>query len=44
LEPAAWHWADRDNAPAALLIGYGALRESTLAEGIEALGKDLHDA
>ncbi len=43
LEQTAGHWADRDKAPSALLIGYGALRESTLAQGIEALGKDLHD-
>ncbi|HWG24227.1 PLP-dependent aminotransferase family protein [Actinospica sp.] len=44
LEAAKWHWADHDKAPPALLIGYGALRESTLAHGIEALGKDLNDA
>jgi GntR family transcriptional regulator/MocR family aminotransferase len=44
LEQASWHWADRDNAPSALLIGYGALRESTLAQGIAALGEDLRDA
>jgi GntR family transcriptional regulator/MocR family aminotransferase len=44
LEQASWHWADRDEAPSALLIGYGALRESTLAQGIAALGKDLHAA
>jgi GntR family transcriptional regulator/MocR family aminotransferase len=44
LEQASWHWADRDKAPSALLIGYGALRESTLAQGIAALGKDLQDA
>ena len=44
LEQALWHWADHDKAPPALLIGYGALRESTLSHGIEALGKDLHDA
>ena len=44
LERAKWHWADPDTAPPALLIGYGALRESTLAHGIEALGDSLHDA
>ena len=43
LEQASWHWADRDKAPSALLIGYGALRESTLAQGIAALGEDLRD-
>ena len=41
LEPAAGHWADQSAAPPALLIGYGALRESTLARGIAALGDDL---
>ena len=41
LEPAALHWANRKSAPPALLIGYGALRESTLAHGIAALGDSL---
>ena len=41
LEPAAWHWADSKTAPPALLIGYGALRESTLSHGIAALADDL---
>ena len=44
LEPAAWHWADRKAAPPSLLIGYGALRESTLTHGIAALAEDLRDA
>ena len=44
LEPAAWHWADRKAAPPALLIGYGALRESTLTHGIAALAEDLREA
>ena len=44
LEPAQWHWADHKAAPPALLIGYGALRESTLTHGIAALGDDLHNA
>jgi GntR family transcriptional regulator / MocR family aminotransferase len=44
LEPAAWHWADRKAAPPTLLIGYGALRESTLTHGIAALADDLRDA
>ena len=42
LENAARHWADRDAAPPAVLIGYAAMRESALAHGIEALGRDLH--
>jgi len=37
LENAAWHWADPDTAPPALLIGYGSVRESDLACGIESL-------
>ena len=41
LEEAALHWADRHAAPPALLIGYGTLRESALARGIEALSADL---
>ena len=43
LEEAARHWADRAAAPPALLIGYGVLRESLLARGIEALGRDLRE-
>jgi GntR family transcriptional regulator/MocR family aminotransferase len=43
LEDAAWHWADPDAAPPALLIGYGSLRESDLARGIEALGVSLRE-
>jgi GntR family transcriptional regulator/MocR family aminotransferase len=41
LEEAAGHWADHHTAPPALLIGYGMLRESTLARGIEALAASL---
>jgi GntR family transcriptional regulator/MocR family aminotransferase len=37
LDKAAWHWADPDAAPPALLIGYGSLRASDLDRGIEAL-------
>ena len=37
LEEAAWHWADPDTAPPALLIGYGSVREGDLACGIESL-------
>jgi GntR family transcriptional regulator/MocR family aminotransferase len=44
LEQAAGHWADRDTAPPALLIGYGSLRQGTLARGIAALSHDLADA
>ena len=44
LEEAALHWADRRAAPPALLIGYGTLRESTLAHGIQALASDLRAA
>jgi GntR family transcriptional regulator/MocR family aminotransferase len=41
LEPAAGHWFDETKAPPALLIGYGALRESTLSHGIKALSDAL---
>ncbi len=41
LEETAQHWADPGTAPPAVLIGYGTLRESTLAHGIEALAADL---
>jgi len=41
LEDAAWHWADPDTAPPDLLIGYGSVRESDLASGIESLRVDL---
>src|SRR5580658_7370748 len=34
---AAWHWADPDTAPPAVLIGYGSVREDDLARGIESL-------
>jgi len=44
LQPAAAHWFDRATAPPALLIGYGALRESTLTHGIAALGEDIRAA
>jgi GntR family transcriptional regulator/MocR family aminotransferase len=37
LEKAAWHWADPDTAPPAVLIGYGSVREDDLARGIESL-------
>jgi GntR family transcriptional regulator / MocR family aminotransferase len=42
-EPAARHWADRDAAPPAVLLGYGMLHESELAGSIEALGNDLKE-
>ena len=44
LEETAQHWADPAAAPPAVLIGYGTLRESTLARGIEALSADLRRA
>jgi GntR family transcriptional regulator/MocR family aminotransferase len=43
LEEAARYWADSDAAPPALIVGYGAQRESALVRGIEALGKDLRE-
>jgi GntR family transcriptional regulator / MocR family aminotransferase len=41
LEEAARYWADRDAAPPALLIGYGALREGALTRAVEAIASDL---
>jgi len=41
LERAHWHWTDRDTAPPALLIGYGALHPSDLARAIKALAASL---
>lgn len=38
LEDATWHWADPGTARPALLVGYGAARQSVLTRGIEALG------
>ena len=38
LENAAWHWADPETAPPALLIGYGSVREGDLARGIDCIG------
>ena len=37
LEKAAWHWANPDTAPPALLIGYGSLRDGDFARGIESV-------
>ena len=42
LEEAARNWADHNPHPPALLIGYSALRDSTLSSGIEALAAELH--
>jgi len=44
LENAARHWADRDAAPPAVVIGYGTLREGAIARGVEYLGRDLGHA
>jgi GntR family transcriptional regulator / MocR family aminotransferase len=44
LEKAAWHWADPDTAPPALLIGYGSVREDDLARGIESLRDQMGPA
>jgi len=38
LEKTAWHWADPDTAPPALLIGYGPVPEEDLVRGIKSLG------
>jgi GntR family transcriptional regulator / MocR family aminotransferase len=37
LEKTAWHWADPDTAPPALLVGYGPVPEDALARGIRSL-------
>jgi len=41
LENAIWHWFEPCLAPPTLLVGYGAQREHTLANGIEALAAEL---
>ena len=41
LEDATWHWAQRCDAPATLLVGYGAQREHALVSGIEKLAAEL---
>ncbi|HTU06069.1 MAG TPA: hypothetical protein VMG13_11010, partial [Trebonia sp.] len=43
LEEAARHWADPGTAPAALLLGYGVLRESALTRAVESIGDDLRN-
>ncbi len=44
LEQAAHNWADHNPQPPALLIGYGALRDSTLGHGVDTLAAELHAA
>jgi GntR family transcriptional regulator / MocR family aminotransferase len=44
VEGAAWHWANRRAAPPGLVLGYGALSESAIEAGIEALGAALYGA
>jgi GntR family transcriptional regulator/MocR family aminotransferase len=44
LEDAAPNWADHNPQPPALLIGYGALRDSALGHGIKTVAAELHAA
>jgi GntR family transcriptional regulator / MocR family aminotransferase len=44
LEEAAHHWADHNPQPPALLVGYGALRQSTGGRDVKALAAELHAA
>lgn len=44
LDPAAHHWADGNPQSPVLLVGYGALRESTLGHDIKTLAAELHAA
>ena len=44
LEDAARNWADHNPQPPALLIGYGALRDSALGHGIKTMAAELHAA
>ncbi|MHB8696276.1 MAG: MocR-like pyridoxine biosynthesis transcription factor PdxR [Solirubrobacteraceae bacterium] len=37
VEGAAWHWADPESAPPALVLGYGTMREPAIQRGIEIL-------
>jgi GntR family transcriptional regulator / MocR family aminotransferase len=41
VEGAAWHWANRREAPPALVLGYGAVGEAAIEAGIAALGAAL---
>jgi GntR family transcriptional regulator/MocR family aminotransferase len=38
VEGASWHWWDPPSAPPALVIGYGAIAESTIRDGLAILG------
>ncbi len=38
IEGANWHWSIPDSAPPALVLGYGANTEATIAKGLAALG------
>ncbi len=44
LEDAARNWADHNPQPPALLIGYGALRDSALGHRIKTMAAELHAA
>jgi GntR family transcriptional regulator/MocR family aminotransferase len=38
VEGAAWHWADSESAPPALVLGYGTTSEPGIQRGLEILG------
>jgi GntR family transcriptional regulator / MocR family aminotransferase len=41
LDGGRWHWADPDSAPPALVIGYGALSETAIRDGVTRLASVL---
>ena len=38
IEGASWHWSDPTTAPPALVVGYGAINESAIRDGVAILG------
>lgn len=44
VEGAAWHWADPDSAPPALVLGYGSQTEPAIRRGVATLGAVYRDA
>jgi GntR family transcriptional regulator/MocR family aminotransferase len=42
VEGAAWHWANPQSAPPALVLGYGAMTEPAIRRGLELVGSILN--
>lgn len=43
VEGAAWHWADPETAPPALVLGYGSQTEPAIRRGVATLGAIYHE-